>query len=217
MTSFDRRSLLSVLAGGAAASMMPGALAFAAPVFPGVSALSMDLYQGSKVIGQHAYEITGSQSAPRVRTTANFEGRILGFRFRYALSTEEVWQGGRLLSLRSEGSLRDQPFGMSADREGGALAVVDEKGRRYQADGGLLPTTYWMPNFVQQSAVLDTQRGGVLTTQPQALGKGTFYGRSVQGWDIGGDLPITIYYDDSGTWSGLKFSIAGARFQYRRV
>ena len=215
--TLTRRTALSLLAGGLALPMMPAGLAFAAPVFPGEARVTMDLYQGDKAIGRHAYEITGSAAAPTVQTQAAFEGRVLGFRVKYNLATVETWSGGQLSQLRSRGELRGEAFKVSADRSGGTLSVLNSKGRRLQADPNLLPTTYWMPNFVQQRQALDTQRGKVLKLNPQPLGAGTFRGRSVQGWDMGGDLPIKIYYDGSGTWSGLQFSLMGNDFEYQRV
>ena len=215
--TLTRRTALSLLAGGLALPMMPAGLAFAAPVFPGEARVTMDLYQGDKAIGRHAYEITGSAAAPTVQTQAAFEGRVLGFRVKYNLATVETWSGGLLSQLRSRGELRGEAFKVSADRSGGTLSVLNSKGRRLQADPNLLPTTYWMPNFVQQRQALDTQRGKVLKLNPQPLGAGTFRGRSVQGWDMGGDLPIKIYYDGSGTWSGLQFSLMGNDFEYQRV
>jgi len=215
--TLNRRTALSLLAGGLALPVVPAGLAFAAPVFPGGARVTMDLYQGDKAIGRHAYEITGSAAAPTVHTQAAFQGRVLGFRVKYNLATVETWSGGQLSQLRSRGELRGEAFEVSADRIGGTLSVLNSKGRRLQADPNLLPTTYWMANFVQQRQALDTQRGKVLKLNPQPLGAGTFRGRSVQGWDMGGDLPIKIYYDGSGTWSGLQFSLMGNDFEYKRV
>lgn len=218
----DRRRTLGWIAGGmalpVALPIIGGAgLAQAAPVFPGVAKVTMDLYQGDRVIGQHSYEITGSQTAPTVQTDAAFQGRVLGFRVKYALSTVEKWQGGQLAQLRSTGELRGQSFEVSAQRQGGQLSVSNNRGQTVKADPSVLPTTYWMPNFVQQQQVLDTQRGKVLRIQPQPLGVGSFRGRMVQGWDIGGELPIKLFYDSTGTWSGLRFSIMGNTFEYQRV
>ena len=81
----------------------------------------------------------------------------------------------------------------------------------------ILPTTYWMPNFIEQRAVLDTQRGQVLQIAPQFLGEGSFHGTAVRGWALGGELGIKIYYDLSNSWAGLQFSVLGASFEYRRV
>lgn len=213
----NRRTSLSLLAGGALLPLIPAGVAQAAPQFPGASRAVLDLYQGDKVIGQHGYEITGGQSSPTVRTTANFKGKVLGFNVAYDLSTIENWQGGALQRLQSSGQLRGQPFTVSAERQGRFLSVVKPNGRDYLTNPAVLPTTYWMSNFINQTEVLDTQRGGILRLQPKALGSGTLAGRRVTGWDMGGDLPIKIYYDRSGTWSGMQFNVFGAKFEYRRV
>ena len=215
--TIDRRTTLGLMGGGLALSVFGAGPVQAAPTFPGEAKVTMDLFQGDKVIGQHAYEIIGSQAAPEVRTLAGFQGRLLGVRVKYELSTVEKWQGGQLSQLRSKGELRGQPFEISAERQDDRLMVVNDRGRTVKADPGLLPTTYWMPNFVQQRQVLDTQRGRVLRIEPVPLGVGSFRGRMVQGWDIGGDLPIKIFYDSAGTWSGLRFSLMGNDFEYERV
>jgi len=215
--TLHRRATLSLLAGGLALPLLPAGMAQAAPTFPGAASATLDLYQGGKSIGQQTYTITGSQSAPTVRSVAAFSGRVLGFRVKYDLETNEQWQGGKLQALNSKGQLRGQRFAMSAEKKGTALSVSDEKGRTYFANSGILPTSYWMSNFIEQREVLDTQRGGLLRLNPKALGRGTFAGRDVRGWELGGDLPLTIYYDRSGTWSGMSFSVFGADFEYRRV
>ena len=152
--TIDRRTTLGLMGGGLALSVFGAGPVQAAPTFPGEAKVTMDLFQGDKVIGQHAYEIIGSQAAPEVRTLAGFQGRILGFRVKYELSTVEKWQGGQLSQLRSKGELRGQPFEISAERQDDRLMVVNDRGRTVKADPGLLPTTYWMPNFVQQRQVL---------------------------------------------------------------
>lgn len=216
--TIDRRTTIGLMAGGLALPFMGAAGGVqAAPLFPGESRVTMDLYQGDKVIGQHAYEITGSQTAPSVQTNAAFRGRVLGFSVKYDLLTTETWQNGQLARLRSAGELRGQAFEISADRQGDRLLVINDRGRTVKADPALLPTTYWMPNFVEQRQVLDTQRGRVLQIEPMPLGVGSFRGRMVQGWDLGGDLPIKIFYDSAGTWSGLRFSLLGTDFEYQRV
>lgn len=213
----NRRTTLGLLAGGMALPFMSAQSAFAAPLFPAEPKVIMDLYQGDKVIGQHSYEITGTQAAPVVQTKAAFRGRVFGFKVKYDLATVETWANGQLSQLRSRGELRGENFEVSADREGDMLSIINARGRRLKADPAIMPTTYWMPNFVQQRQVLDTQRGRVLTIDPQPLGVGSFRGRMVQGWDVGGELPIKIFYDSTGTWSGLRFTLLGTDFEYQRV
>lgn len=215
--NYNRRTTLGLLAGGMALPFLPAQSALAAPLFPAEARVTMDLYQGDKVIGQHAYEITGTQAAPVVQTKAAFSGRVFGFKVKYELATVETWAGGQLSQLRSRGELRGEEFEVSANREGNVLSIINARGRRLQADPSIMPTTYWMPNFVQQRQVLDTQRGQVLDISPTPLGVGSFRGRMVQGWDLGGDLPIKIFYDSAGTWSGLRFSLLGNDFEYQRV
>ena len=176
-----------------------------------------DLYQGQKVIGQHGYEISGSQTGPTVLTQAAFEGRVLAFSARYELLTREQWQDGRLQQLQSEGSFRNDPFWVRAEQQGSALVVTNERNEVLPVAGDILPTTYWMPNFIEQRTVLDTQRGQVLSIAPQFLGEGSFHGTAVRGWELGGELGIKIYYDLGNSWAGLQFRVLGSSFEYRRV
>ena len=199
--TLDRRSVLKIAvfggaaAGGAALPFLPSGVAQAALVMPGASRGAFDLFQGKKAIGQHGYEISGSQTAPTVMTQAAFEGRVLAFSARYELATREQWEDGRLHQLESQGSFRNDPFWVRAERQGSALVVTNERNQVLPVAPDILPTTYWMPNFIEQRAVLDTQRGQVLTIAPQFLGEGSFHGTTVRGWELGGELGIKIYYD----------------------
>ncbi|MAE99370.1 MAG: hypothetical protein CME00_04425 [Geminicoccus sp.] len=221
--TLNRRSVLKIAASGGAAAagatlpFLPSGVAQAALVMPGASRGLFDLFQGKKAIGQHGYEISGSQTAPAVMTQAAFEGRVLAFSARYELATREQWQDGRLQQLQSHGSFRNDPFWVRAERQGSALVVTNERNQVLTVAPDILPTTYWMPNFIEQRAVLDTQRGQVLTIAPQFLGEGSFHGTTVRGWELGGELGIKIYYDLGNSWAGLQFRVLGSSFEYRRV
>ncbi|MGB1082633.1 MAG: DUF6134 family protein, partial [Alphaproteobacteria bacterium] len=156
-------------------------------------------------------------TALAVMTQAAFEGRVLAFSARYELATREQWQDGQLQQLQSDGSFRNDPFWVRAERQGSALVVTNERNQVLPVAPDILPTTYWMPNFIEQRAVLDTQRGQVLSIAPQFLGEGSFHGTTVRGWELGGELGIKIYYDLRNSWAGLQFRILGSSFEYRRV
>ena len=221
--TLNRRSVLRIAASGGASAagaalpFLPSGVAQAALVMPGASRGVFDLFQGRKAIGQHGYEISGSQTAPAVMTQAAFEGRVLAFSARYELATREQWQDGRLQQLQSDGSFRNDPFWVRAERQGSALVVTNERNQVLPVAPDILPTTYWMPNFIEQRAVLDTQRGQVLSIAPQFLGEGNFHGTTVRGWELGGELGIKIYYDLGNSWAGLQFRVLGSSFEYRRV
>ena len=221
--TLNRRSVLRIAASGGASAagaalpFLPSGVAQAALVMPGASRGVFDLFQGRKAIGQHGYEISGSQTAPAVMTQAAFEGRVLAFSARYELATREQWQDGRLQQLQSDGSFRNDPFWVRAERQGSALVVTNERNQVLPVAPDILPTTYWMPNFIEQRAVLDTQRGQVLSIAPQFLGEGSFHGTAVRGWELGGELGIKIYYDLGNSWAGLQFRVLGSSFEYRRV
>ncbi len=221
---FDRRSTLKIAASGIVAAtsgvgfgLLSAGAAQATVSFPAATRGIFDLYQGKRPIGQHRYEITGSQNAPNVLTQAAFEGRALGFSARYELTTQEQWQSGLLWQLRSQGRFRSDAFQMSAQRQGDALLVTNDKDEVRPVTPNIFPTTYWMPNFVEQRAVLDTQRGDVWEINPTYLGEGSFHGTAVRGWKLDGELGLSIYYDLNNSWAGLQFRVLGSNFEYRRV
>ena len=155
--TLNRRSVLRIAASGGAAAagaalpFLPSGVAQAALVMPGASRGVFDLFQGKKAIGQHGYEISGSQTAPAVMTRAAFEGRVLAFSARYELATREQWQDGDCSSCSRMAASATIPSG-SGPTTGCALVVTNERNQVLPVAPDILPTTYWMPNFIEQRA-----------------------------------------------------------------
>lgn len=137
--------------------------------------------------------------------------------FRYEHRAKEVWRDGRLVSLESRTDDDGDLYTVSAKSTDGGLMVEGVDGR-FLAPAGILPTTYWRPETVEQDVLLDTQRGRLLTVS--ATPKGTEVIEAARGqlpakrFALDGDLEADLWYDPTGDWMKIAFSVRGSEIDY---
>ena len=137
--------------------------------------------------------------------------------FRYEHRAKEVWRDGRLVSLESRTDDDGKRYTVSAKSTPEGLVVEGTEGR-YLAPAEILPTTYWRPETVEQDVLLDTQRGGLLTVS--ATPKGTEVVKTAktplpaQRFALEGDLEVDLWYDPTGDWMKIAFSVRGSEINY---
>ena len=78
--------------------------------------------------------------------------------YRYVHRNTEVWQGDRLVSLDTRTDDNGDSFTVSARRTAEGIEVEGAEGR-VLAPADILPTSYWRGDTINQTRLLDTQRG----------------------------------------------------------
>lgn len=141
--------------------------------------------------------------------------------FRYEHSNATQWDGGRLVRMDAETNDDGDEHSVTVRRNGdGDLDVVAD-GESFTADGDLLPSTYWMRATVEQSRLLNTQKGGVETVEIESLGPQTVETPDgpveAEGYDVSGGLEARTWYDAQGRWVRLAFEARGSEITYRLV
>lgn len=173
--------------------------------------------KGKQVGFQHlSFERVGD----RVKLDVHAEITIkLGFitLFNYVHRNSEVWQAGKLVSLDSEtDNDGDFEFVRITRDNHGKLQVV---GSRYEgeAPATLLTTSYFIPAFVAQSQLINSQNGRLLAVSPQFIGDETILGAAgevtAHRYRLEGDLALDIWYDQSGAWQKSAFVPKGHTYR----
>ncbi len=218
-----RRTLLcSVIAQGIVIAA-PNRLLAASPIT--LPASSADrrfavFYEGGR-IGTHVVRSTPVAEGTRVDTEVDMTVKRLFFTvFSYRHSSQETWQGGRLMALKSA-TTED---GESSQVEGAAIPNgfrgVGKAGPFITSAAALTSDCLWTSLILQQRTMIDTQFGGVVGLSVHRIADGQIVvaGRPVAVARFRLVTPGrtgTILYDAAGSWVGGKLQRRGSIIEYR--
>ena len=211
-----RRGLLAAAAGFGAGIALPG-LSLAAPIPPS-DRLAFSVWRKGSRIGEHRLTFRRQDDRLIVDVDINLEVK-LGFvtLFRYTHHNTEVWRDGRLLALDSETYDDGSEFSLTV-REGADGLDVDGWAGRFQVPADTLSSSYWNPETIYRSKILDTQRGYLMDVDTEWLGEETIEAAAgaiaANRYRITGDLTMDIWYSEAGQWVKLDFATRGSTISY---
>lgn len=221
MISLTRRHLL-VGAGAAGAGLaLPGMSAFASLPGPAED-LAFQVFRDGSPIGHHKLDIRRDGDRVTVDIDILLEvglGPLVLYRYRHR--NTEIWEGGSFRSFSSETDDDGDAYAVKAVRDGDAIQVTLAHDTDYRIDDadGVLPTTYWNPQTVERSRLLDTQKGRLMdidVNEGQWQRVETRNGSvRAKKYDINGDLNLSLWYDDRGRWTKCAFPLKGSQFSYQ--
>ncbi len=173
-------------------------------------------------IGYHRVSVERQGDETRVATQIELTVKLLGMVtvYTYHHRSEEVWRGGRLVSIHSRTDDNGAKLRLDAEAEGDSLRV---KGTDYTglAPGNIMPTSYWNSAFLRHDLLLNTQSGKLLkvgvSEKPVEAEDGVAPGSKRYALD--GDLRLEIWYDAQGRWAKTRFQAEsdGSIVDYRLV
>jgi len=208
MTTLDRRVLIAGALGVAAAP----ALALAAPVAAAKSAsssLRFNILRNGKPFGSYTVGFVTAGDVMTVTTDVGMAARIAGMTvFDYKHHCVETWKGGVFQEMTSH-SVRDNQSDqvVSAVRADGSVQVTNNHGL-VSLPGDSRPLTHWNQAALR-GPLFNPQDGYPLKIVATPVGRDNFAlatGAPVAGahWALRGAAQIDDWYDDSGTWLGLR-------------
>ena len=137
--------------------------------------------------------------------------------FRYQHENREVWRGGQLVSLDSWTDDDGTDYRVRARATPAGLRV-EGSGGTFLAPKNVIPTSYWNPATVDQTRLLDTQRGQLLEVAIQPFGEETVaVGGTpvpVRKYAVTGDLNLDVWYTPKGEWTKIAFEARGSTIDY---
>ena len=222
-TSIRRRELLMGGFAGAVSCAFPlvshAATALVLPTAAADRRFSVK-YKGIR-IGTHAVSYSSATGETRVKTQINLEVKV-AFITAYAFShrSEETWRAGRLVSLNSETVEHGEPLHVEGMATPQGFRVVSKGGPFIASAATLTSNSLWTPAMLEQTTVVDAQRGGVigvsarkLTDEPIAIPGG-----QVQATRYTFITPYyagSVWYDKSNMWVHGEFERDGSTVQYQ--
>lgn len=177
-----------------------------------------------KPIGYHRFTVQTDGAQRQVSNTARFTVKVLGLTvYRYAIDTEERWQGDCLVSMRSRTDDDGEALDMQATRTGNTYQLRNKAGAS-QVEGCLTGYAYWLPEVLaRQTRLLNPQSGEVDSVSLAPNGTGTIEvgGQKVTARKLRLAAPpgaFDVWVSERGDWLGLDAKVRGGRqLSYRLV
>ncbi|MBV8590675.1 MAG: hypothetical protein JO212_11590 [Acetobacteraceae bacterium] len=172
-------------------------------------------------IGTHTISYASATGETRVKTEINLEVKV-AFISAYAFShrSEEAWRAGRLISLNSETVEHGETIHVEGIATPQGFRVVSKGGPYIAAAATLTSNSLWTPAMLEQTTVIDAQRGGIigvsahkLADEPIPTAGGTVL--ATRYTFITPYYAGSVWYDKSNMWVHGEFERDGSTVQYR--
>lgn len=209
-----------MLAGGAVSAMGRPPEGLLVP--PGDS-LGFRLIRHGSPIGMHtlAFRRDGANLEVHIAVDAVVKFGPIPF-YRYRHHAVEVWRDGMLHQVTSRTDRNGTALEMRLRRSAQGLAAEGTGTPAYVPPEEALPTTYWNKRMLGVPLV-GTQDGGLLRPNVTDRGHDTVRTATgeplrVQRWVLSGDLDLTLLYDGTDCWAGMRLTVSdGSEVHYERL
>ncbi|MEX2649893.1 MAG: DUF6134 family protein [Alphaproteobacteria bacterium] len=207
----DRRGVLRFAVAGAC---LAAAGSLTRPTWAAETAAHFAVMRSGDRIGEGRVVYQREGDALRVRVAMEAKVKF-GFvtLFRYRHESEELWRDGRLAALDGRTDDDGKEYHMTARPSANGLAVEGTKGS-FTAPADVLPLSYWHPDTVNQSLLLDASKGRLIAVDFVAGARETIDTdrRDVlaRRYDTAGDLKFSLWYDTLGAWVRTRIKKKGS-------
>lgn len=166
------------------------------------------VYLGKKEIGQHSFQLTEQEDGTHVDIKADFDVYFLFIRaYRYDHSNHEVWNGNCLQSIKSTTDDNGDKFYVQADSTGDGFEVNSKTGAHI-AEGCIRSFAYWSPHLLNNTNLLNSQSGELMSVDTEKLGRETI---SVRGEPVTAtryrlntaQFSVDLWYSIDNEWLAL--------------
>lgn len=169
-----------------------------------------------KEIGTHHFQVVEEAGERRVRSTADFEYRMLFLTlYDYEHRNTETWRDGCLQQIDAHTEVNGDEYAVAGIREQDRFIVNGAEGRQ-ELPACVMTFAYWDPVFLGQQRLLNSQTGDFLeieVSQPQAdevTVRGT--ATAARRYELqAGELNIRLWYSPDDQWLALESDARGGR------
>jgi hypothetical protein len=196
------------------------AAAFALPI-PAGNQMAFKVLRNGTPIGEHHlyFTRTGDDLSVEINIQLLVKLAMIPV-FRYNLKAVEKWSGGVFQSLESKIVENGNILTVHAQKNAAGYEVTgtnhdnpDKNMPTYQVPSNTMPLTYWNKRFMD-ATILNIQTAHTYPAAVNSPGWNklpTAEGRFIvaQRFDLTGKLHLSVWYDQSDTWSGLEFHYSG--------
>ena len=174
------------------------------------------IFINDKEAGSHSFRLQQQGENLLVSSRMDLEFKVFKVRqVKYNHRADEVWQGGCLVSLKSETRKQDKPAYVNASLDSTGLVVVNEKGAE-TIEGCARSFAYWNPALLNADYLLNSESGKYL---PVEISRRVVQPGNITHMTIAGPkADIRLQYDSAGNWLSLESDLQfGNVIRYQRV
>jgi len=207
----------AALALAALAPMALAPMADAAPIPGGADAWRIDftVQRNGAPIGSHAIAVRRDGRETTVEVAIDLEVKLAFVTvYRYRHRNTETWRDGRLVAIETTTEDNGTRHAVSGRATAEGFRVQSDAGT-VTAPADIVPTSYWNPETVRRTRLLDTQRGRILEVAVTPAAAAGMTSRDPgRRYRMTGDLALDLWYGPGGVLAKLAFELKGDRFEY---
>ncbi|WP_341912460.1 DUF6134 family protein [Ferrovibrio terrae] len=171
-------------------------------------------------IGHHIVTIRRNGERTDVNVDIRLRVTVAGVLtlYRYIHDSHEIWEGDRLVSLKSTTDNDGDAEYLNATAAAAGLQV---DGSRFKGmlPADTMPTSYWRSDFVQRATIMDSQNGRRLdlVVKPSQLEMASVATSDLPAYryDVTGEVDLTLWYGRDGRWVKTAFPAKdGSKIEY---
>ena len=224
-TDIGRRRVTSlVLAGlGMAVAPLPFAVPRAATPFGPFKDLRFRVLRDGSAIGTHNIAFEGPPERMIVRSAIRLQVKVAFITaFRYEHDGEEIWENGRVVSIRTRTDDNGPKYEVTGAPEGDGFRIVGPGGPFTTPPDRLTSGAVWHPDFVRQTALLNVEQGGEMGLSARKLAEEPMAssGSQVMAQKYRMVTPQCggfVWYDSAMRWLRADVEIKGEKLKYDPV
>jgi len=134
------------------------ALAFPTPALAKSASRNYVITFGRNTVGKSGVSVKTKGNRVTAKYFIETKANLLVVKYRYGLEATEVWENGRLISLKSTAFENDRKFSVSGKAVSGGFKV-DGSAYSGLVKGNPVTTSYWTPEVLRRKTWISSQTG----------------------------------------------------------
>jgi|SRR5215468_4700647 len=180
-------------------------------------------YRDKSAVGMHIVDVqpSGNQMKVTIKIDLNVSVAFVTL-FEFTHDCEEIWENGRLVSLRSKTNDNGDKFQVTGKATGEGFRIEGPGGPAIAPADAYTSNSVWNTAVLEQKTVIDAQHGGIigLSVRPQGQQPVAVAGAQVPAEKYQVVTPFVagnVWYDEAGRWVKALFEKDGEKMEYRLV
>jgi Domain of unknown function (DUF6134) len=218
-----RRRFIGGLVGVAAGATLSVSSLWTRPALAVPQSLHFKAYRDKSPVGTHTVDVqsSGNQMNVTIKIDLNVNVAFVTL-FEFNHDCEEIWQSGRLVSLRSKTNDNGDKFQVTAEATPEGIRIEGPGGPAIAPADAYTSNSVWNTAVLEQKTVIDAQHGGIigLSVSPRGEQQVAVAGRQVPAEKYQVVTPFVagnVWYDEAGRWVKALFEKDGEQMEYRLV
>lgn len=181
------------------------------------------VFLDDKEIGFHNYHLTEIGGMKRIFTEADFRVKFLFITaYKYRHINTETWDDNCLQTIDSWTDANGKEFEVAGSRSAQSFALRTAEAQN-EMPGCVKTFAYWDPQFLNESALLNSQTGELMPVTVERLAQQNLFVRGEEKIAeryrvLSQDIDLELWYDEDQQWLGLQSTTKdGHRIRYELI